>query len=262
MIPKIIHYCWFGGNKKSKLIINCIASWSKHLPDYEIIEWNEDNCDLTSAFLQSCIELKKWAFISDYIRLKKVYEFGGVYLDTDMLVIKNLDLFLNHDCFFGAEDSKYISAGIIGASINNSFIKKILDSYLLIKDVSQTSDFSKITIPKIITKTYFELNNNVETIFTTKMEINNIVVYPFEKFYPLPFAKRYEINKYKKYIYPETYAIHLWNGSWLNYSEFHYLREGAYKKGFLKIIKGDTSQKLNLKYFKKIVSSINQSLKK
>lgn len=262
MIPKIIHYCWFGGNKKSNLINNCIASWKLHLPDYEIMEWNEGNCDLSSAFLQSCMKLKKWAFISDYIRLKKLYEFGGVYLDTDMLVIKNLDLFLNHDCFFGAEDSKYISAGIIGASVNNGFIEKILSRYLVMKGFTDTFDLAKNTIPKIITKTFLSVNNNVETLFTRKIEINNIVVYPFETFYPLPFAKRYEIKKYKEYIYPETYAIHLWNASWVSYSEFQYLRKGAYKKGFLKIIKGDTSQKLNLKYLKKIVSSLNQSLKK
>ena len=86
MIPKIIHYCWFGGSTKPKLVKDCILSWKIFFPNYEIIEWNEKNSDLNEPFVKAAYNLKKWAFVSDYVRLTKVYEYGGLYLDTDMLI--------------------------------------------------------------------------------------------------------------------------------------------------------------------------------
>ena len=86
MIPKTIHYCWFSCNPKPKLAEKCIKSWKKHCPDYEIIEWNEDNFDLSTAplYVRQAYEAKKWAFVTDYVRLKLVYDYGGIYMDTDV----------------------------------------------------------------------------------------------------------------------------------------------------------------------------------
>ena len=119
MLPKVIHYCWFGGAKKPKLVRDCIKSWRNHLTDYEIIEWNESNCDLSHPFLNKCFELKKWAFVSDYIRLKVLYENGGIYLDTDMIVIKTFDNLLLKKLFSQSITLKYIYQQ---HSINNTFV--------------------------------------------------------------------------------------------------------------------------------------------
>lgn len=121
-IPKLIHYCWFGNKKKPQLVEDCISSWKKYLPDYEIIEWNEKNTDLKHTFLKKTYKLKKWAFVADFVRLKVLYEFGGIYLDTDMLMLKSLDSFLDDKCFFGAENETFISAGIIGVIKTPSII--------------------------------------------------------------------------------------------------------------------------------------------
>ena len=91
MINKVIHYCWFGGNPKSDLINRCIESWKKYCPDYEIIEWNEKNFDIDSnKFVKEAYEARKWAYVSDYIRAYAIYNYGGIYLDTDVLVVESI----------------------------------------------------------------------------------------------------------------------------------------------------------------------------
>jgi mannosyltransferase OCH1-like enzyme len=110
MIPKVIHYCWFGGKPLPELAKKCIASWKKKCPDYEIKEWNETNFDLSSnRYLQEAIKMKKWAFASDYIRLAVLYNEGGIYLDTDVEILKPLDKFLRHDFFTNFENLAMIS---------------------------------------------------------------------------------------------------------------------------------------------------------
>lgn len=101
-MEKIIHYCWFGGNEKSQIIKKCINSWKKYMPEYKIMEWNEKNIDLSfSPFVIEAYKNKKWAFVSDVIRLKVLYEYGGIYLDTDVELYESLDdLLKNNDAFF------------------------------------------------------------------------------------------------------------------------------------------------------------------
>ena len=101
MIPKIIHYCWFGGNPKPQILLNCIESWKKFCPDYEIIEWNESNFDVNfCAYSTRAYEAKKWAFVSDIARIKIIYDYGGIYLDTDVLLKNSLDNLLLYDAWF------------------------------------------------------------------------------------------------------------------------------------------------------------------
>lgn len=104
MIPKKIHYCWFGRGEKPKLAKKCIDSWKKYCPDYEIIEWNEDNFDINmNGYTKMCYEQKKYAFLSDYVRLLVVYQNGGLYFDTDVELVRNPDFLLNEEALFGFE---------------------------------------------------------------------------------------------------------------------------------------------------------------
>ena len=115
MIPKIIHYCWFGKSKKPDVFYKCLATWEKYCPDFEIIEWNEENSKpFSNKFYKNALRKKKYAFASDYIRVKVLYEYGGVYLDTDMLLIKNIGDLLQHNFFSGFEVENRVAYGLFG----------------------------------------------------------------------------------------------------------------------------------------------------
>ena len=131
MIPKIIHYCWFGGNDKSDIIKRCIESWKKYCPDYEIIEWNENNFDVNCIkYSADAYKDKKWAFVSDYARLKIVYENGGIYLDTDVLLHNTLDELIQYNCWLASDDVRYIATGLgFGAEKGNALIGAIMEAY-------------------------------------------------------------------------------------------------------------------------------------
>ena len=130
MIPKIIHYVWVGNNPKPKDIKKCMKTWKKHLKDYEIIEWNESNFDINShPFVKKAYEAKKWAYVSDYIRMYAIYNYGGIYLDTDVLVLDNFDKFLDNKVFVGFERENDPFTAVFGAEKKNKFIKKLLDYY-------------------------------------------------------------------------------------------------------------------------------------
>lgn len=256
MIPKVIHYCWFGGKKKPKLIRDCITSWKVFLPDYQIVEWNEKNTDLSLPFVQKAYKSKKWAFVSDYVRFKVLYEHGGIYLDTDMLVLKPLDDLLHEACFFGAEENEIISCGIIGSKMNNKFIQECLMKYEQM-DLSSEINWMKIIITRIVTDIFKVKYDFLEAI--DKKRYDGITIYPPAFFYPLPFINNDAVN-YKKYIEPESYAIHLWAGSWLEYNEFNYLRTGEYLKGGKIIFNNCLLGNINYKYIRKILSSLKESV--
>ena len=131
MIPKKIHYCWFGRGQKPKLAQKCIASWKKYCPDYEIIEWNEDNFDVNmNGYTRMCMEQKKYAFLSDYARLVVVAEHGGIYFDTDVELVRSPSEFLKHHSFFGFEDTNHINTGVgFGAEAGNQAVQAMLGEY-------------------------------------------------------------------------------------------------------------------------------------
>ena len=130
-IPKVIHYCWFGRNEKPNLFYKCFESWKKYCPDYEIIEWNEDNFDINMIpYVKEAYEAKKWAFVADYARLWIVYHYGGIYLDTDVELLRPLDNLLASEAFFGSEDEKSIATGLgFGARKGNNVVKCMLLDY-------------------------------------------------------------------------------------------------------------------------------------
>jgi len=206
MIAKKIHYVWFGKKPYSKLIEKCINSWKEKLPDYEFILWNEDNSPIErSIYLQRALKKKYYAFAADYVRFYALYNYGGIYLDTDMEVVKNFDPLLENKFFIGYESSNLISAGIIGAK-QKCEISKVILEYL---DNSNTYE----TIPLIITKLFKEYN------FINK---DNIKIFPSEYFYPYnPYDKEREgLELMYMDITQNTYAIHHWGKSWkLSYTD-------------------------------------------
>lgn len=133
MIPKIIHYVWVGNAPKSDLILRCIESWKKYCPDYEIMEWGNDILqEIDNQYVKEAFEAKKWAFVSDYIRLYVLKKYGGVYLDADVEVKKSFDELLDLDFFIGSEEfkgSKHIGTAVIAAKSNSCVITHLLKTY-------------------------------------------------------------------------------------------------------------------------------------
>lgn len=242
MVPKVIHYCWFGKKRKPKLVRDCISSWKRLHPDFEIVEWNESNFKLNNSFSRKMYANKKWAFVSDYARLKILYENGGVYFDTDMLLLKSINSVIDgsFDCVLCAEDDNFISCGFIACSSENLFIKNCLEYY---QDVNVQIQ----TIPQIITKIFndlFDYNERFETI----RFVNNIKILPADYFYPLPLSERENIKQYHSYIKEETIGVHLWNYSWEeikeDQNEYYYLNKKEYIKASKIILFNITTFKL------------------
>ena len=136
MIPKIIHYCWLGGNPKPDSVKKCIESWSEKFPDYEICCWDESIFDINSVpYVREAMEAKKWAYAADYIRLEALYNYGGIYLDTDVEAIQKIDDWLQYDFIAGiemrdaSEFQLYVSPAVLGSKPHSFIIKTILSSY-------------------------------------------------------------------------------------------------------------------------------------
>ena len=208
MIPKTIHYCWFGRNKKSPLIEMCIDSWKKYCPNYGIKEWNEDNFDINQCqFVKEAYATKKWAFVSDYARLYILKEHGGIYMDTDVEVIKPLDRFLVHPAFSGFENDILIPTGIIGAETNNPWISYLLTYYDNRRFIRLHGKCDMTANVEIITRMTAEKYDFKPD--NTYQELEDVVLYPKEYFCPKEFATK-EIKATEN-----TYAIHHFYGSWL-----------------------------------------------
>lgn len=152
-MKKYIHYCWFGDKPLPKLAKKCIKSWKKYLPDYEIIRWSEENVDINECpFIKEAYENKKWAFVADYARTKAIYEYGGIYFDTDMKVTKNIDFLLDKETFLGVEDSNFIACGVWYEKHPKSFLSTKLLEFYQNKNSFNVNNVYSISIPKLITR--------------------------------------------------------------------------------------------------------------
>lgn len=132
MIPKVIHYCWFGGNPIPTEMKKCIKSWEKMCPDYEIKRWDESNFDINEhPFVKTAYDAKAWAFVSDYVRLKVIFDYGGIYLDTDVELLKSLDSLLDYKCYVGIQQSEHLcNTGLgFGAEKSNQIVQQMLKQY-------------------------------------------------------------------------------------------------------------------------------------
>lgn len=208
MIPKKLHYCWFGGKPLDKLGQRCLASWKKFFPDYEIIEWNESNFDINCCtYVKQAYEAKKWAFVSDYARFKILYEHGGVYFDTDVEVIKSFDSILEKGGFIGCERNETeINPGLgMAVTPRLEIIREILDDY-------EKSTFLKLDgsydLTTIVARTTKFLRKYGLDYVSNIQPIAGINVYPQEYFCPI------DMETGKLSITENTYSIHRFAGSW------------------------------------------------
>ena len=244
MIPKIIHYCWFGGNPLPKSAQDCIRSWKKYCPDYEIIEWNEQNFDINSnLYTKQAYENKKWAFVTDVVRLYALYHHGGIYMDTDVEVIKPLDRFLEHHAFSGFEDLTNIPTGIMAAKKGHPLFKKLVeyyDSRPFLVDGQPDLTTNVTTITNLLLPEGFVPNN-------TYQEVAGFSLYPYDYFCPR------DIHTMKLVVTENTYTIHHFAGSWLPKED---LERQSYK-----IRKNKIEQKYGL-HMAQIYESFHYSLRK
>lgn len=197
MIPKKIHYCWFGGKKKPRKVLRCIKSWKKYCPDYEIVEWNEDNFDINiNGYTRMCFSERKWAYLSDYARLYVVANEGGIYFDTDVELVHSFDDLLNYNGFYGFEDSESIATGLgFGSAANDPVILQMLSEY----DALLTGDSGTVICTKLNTNALKRLGFNING---EKQEINGVVLLPTDYLNPMDSATG------KITITDNTYSIH------------------------------------------------------
>lgn len=225
-IPKIIHYCWFGGGKKSELIKDCISSWKKYLPDYKILEWNENNFKVEDFdFVYKAFNDKKWAFVSDYTRLWILYNYGGIYLDTDMEILKPLDDLLRNSSFGGLEDDQ-IGFGIWGCKKGDKFIGEVLNYYNNLNYDNYKDNLEELAIPIHLTKV--ARGNGYKHDEKIKYFLGNVAIYPKEYFYPKRHAWQEPI------ITENTYTIHHYEGAW---RKPHQIFRSKVKEKLLKTIR-------------------------
>ena len=214
-MKKYIHYCWFGNKPLSKLSKQCIKSWKKYLPDYEIICWNETNCNLNDcAFVKGAYENGKWAFVADYFRTKALNEYGGIYFDTDMKLTKYISKLLNDETFLGVEYGNSVAVGVWYEKNKNSYLtKSLLKNYRSYKkfDVNKIRDYAiPLLITDILKNVGFD-QNYVTDIQKLKYDIK---IYPRDYFYPLS-------DDHKNNIFSDnTCMIHYYDASWIPKSEY------------------------------------------
>lgn len=207
MIPHIIHYCWFGENTKSKMIMLCIESWQKFFPNWEIIEWNESNYDINkNQYLRDAYELKKWAFVSDYARFDVLREYGGIYLDVDVEFIKPLpDYMLKYQCFSGFQKSGEVSPGLIFGSIpNHWFLDEILETYNNDRFVYNKDGIYK-TVNTRTSEILSQYGLLIEDSFQTIVDIH---------IFPSEFFCAYDTDIREPEITDKTICWHHYLGSW------------------------------------------------
>lgn len=220
MIPQKIHYCWFGNNSKSKLIKKCIASWKRFLPEWEIIEWNESNYDVyKNEYISAAYKEQKWAFVVDFARFDILNEYGGVFFDADVELLKAIpDTLLEHQAFTGFETEKTVAPGLVFASIpKHPMLTEIINVYEN-KKFGEKIGGKTETIVDIVTdilkKNGLVKNNKIQNI-------NGIVIYPKEYFC----CFNHETQNFE--IQQETISIHHYAASWSPW----------YRKSYFKMIK-------------------------
>ena len=207
MIPKIIHYCWFGRGQMPKLALECIASWKKYLPEYELKLWNEDTFELDMfPYVREAYDNRKFAFVTDVVRMYALYNYGGVYMDTDVEILKPLDKYLCHPAFSGFECRDRIPTGLIASEKHGTWAKAMLDNYegrhFIMEDGSFDLSTNVSTITNYMLKRGLVLNNEYQ-------DLVDFVLYPSDYFCPCDWeTKRLTITN-------NTVCIHHFAGSWI-----------------------------------------------
>lgn len=200
-IPKILHYCWFGGGAISPENRKCMESWEKYCPDYKIIEWNEQNFDISkNRYVQQAYEAKKYAFVSDYARLAVVYEYGGIYLDTDVELVRPLDELLELPGFMGFQTNNEVATGLgFGARKGNPVVQALLRDYDALDFLKADGSADLTPCPERNTRVLQALGVRKDG---TRQSIAEMEIFPAEYFCPMDLCSR------KLRVTPKTYSIH------------------------------------------------------
>lgn len=223
MIPKIIHYCWFGKQEKTELMKKCIASWKKYCPDFEIFEWNEENFKMDQyPYARYCYDNRKWAFLSDFVRLLVVHEYGGVYFDTDVELIKSIDNLLKNEAFYGFENDTNINTGQgFGAIPKHKTVDAMLQKYYELK-AADDGKYPLIVCPALNTEALISMGLKLNGDF---QKINGATILPVDYLNPHDWAS----GKIK--ITKNTYSIHHYAASWQSSEEIrNNIERHNYKK--------------------------------
>lgn len=208
MIPKIVHYCWFGGKSKPKLARRCIKSWKKYLPDYTFKEWNERNFDINSnLYVKQAYEARRYAFVTDYVRLYALYHEGGIYMDTDVEVLSSFDPFLQHTAFSGYESNSDVTTGIMASEKNGKWVGDQLKHYDTLSFLKDDGSMDLTTNVLVITEYMKPLGLRQDNTFQDFPGL--ITLYPSDYFCPKSW-KTGEINLTERSV-----TIHHFAGSWL-----------------------------------------------
>lgn len=224
MIPKRIHLCWLSGDPYPAKIGKCLASWKKHLPDYEVVLWDTKRFDLESSpWVKQAFEAKKYAFAADYIRFYALYNYGGIYLDSDVEVLRSFDPLLGLPYFAGAETAGTIEAAVLGAEKGCDWVKQCLDYYEGRNFVREDGSFDIRMLPEIMQeqipklKPIVKVEGDLESLKRKNLS-EAVYVLPRDYFSPKVFDSR------KVELTPDTYAIHHYQNSWFSPRAFAYYR--------------------------------------
>lgn len=226
-IPKIIHYVWVGGQAKPKNIRLCMKTWAKHLQDYQIIEWNETNFDIHSnQFVQQAYEQKKWAYVSDYIRAYAIYHYGGIYLDTDVVVLDDLKQFLDNKAFVGFENPQYPFTAVFGAEKKHPFVEDMLHYYDHIDfEYDHSNEMAKVntkSVSDILIQKYGCQVNNQEQFLQTGIHV-----------YPDDILCNPSL---------QSSTVHIFTGTWME-------QKSEWKKKLVTFLKVRISNRLSLRFY-------------
>lgn len=208
MIPKIIHYCWFGGNPKPQSVLDCIASWKRCCPDYEIMEWNETNFDTQiNTYCAQAYSMKKWAFVSDVARMVSLFTHGGIYMDIDVEAVRDFDDLLHYPAFFGFEGTQWIATSTLGAEAGNPVLKHFLDIYdkrsFIKDDDSLDLDTNVMALTSLLTSDYGVRLDGQEQD------------HQFFHLLPTDFFTPYDYISGRLHKTANTHAIHWFGQSWI-----------------------------------------------
>lgn len=220
MIPKKVHYCWLSGDPFPALVENCIASWHKNLPDYEFILWDYAKIEtIINPWLKECIGHKKYAFAADYIRLYALYTEGGIYLDSDVEVLKSFDDLLDQPSFIGTEISGDLEAAVIGSVSGTVWLKRCLDYYTNHHFIKKDGTLNTKPLPSIMGEILSrEYNLDFNSSYIKKNDKISLVVYPSCFFSPK------SLHSSKISITNQTYSIHHFDGSWIQKNNIYFIK--------------------------------------
>lgn len=215
MIPKIIHYCWFGGKKKPKSVLKMIESWRRFCPDYEIKEWNESNFDVNyNQYTKEAYQCGKWAFVSDVARLFAIYTEGGIYMDTDVEVLADYDKFLHHHAFSGFESDGNVPTGMMAAEKNSKWAKDLLDDYHNRRFIANDGSLDMTTNTTLITNYMLSKGILLNNKFQDFPDL--VTMYPSDFFCP----KDHRTGQIV--LTSNSVCIHHFAGTWLEHKSMGY----------------------------------------